>query len=768
MTTTSEKTIFLNALEEPTEESRQLYLRSACGTDPKLRASVEALLAAHLKSANLLDTPLIRESIKQSAMDATPSEINDIGRVIGPYRIMEQIGEGGFGLVFVARQEQPVRRDVALKIIKPGTGSKEILARFDAERQAVAMMNHPHIAQIFDAGVTDDARPYFVMELVRGVPMTDFCDQHPLTQNQKLELFVDVCSATHHAHQKGVIHRDLKPSNVLVTLHDHKPVVKVIDFGVAKAVGQNLTDQTVYTRFFSMIGTPLYMSPEQAAMSGLDIDIRSDIYSLGVMLYQLLTGTTPFDRERLNTVGYDEVRRIIREEEPPKPSTRLTETRRSNSKTFANRQASSSSKPTVTNPADATSGSTDLIPSDLDWIVMKSLEKDRQRRYESAAAMADDIRRFLRNEPIEARPPTRRYRIAKLARRNRIALITGGLITTALMIGTGVSLYQANRAITERNEKVVALRDAIEARNSANLAREEVEQFTEHLKAANSLMGTARSNEDALQFAAADEAYGTAISLVPNYYMVWVERARLRAKLHLWGPAAEDFSAALELEAPVNHNQWQGAGAIFLLTDRSKQYRSMVDRLPQDSLSWVSIRTCLLVPSDQTTAKRLVERTEAFLTDNPPARTLPRPLRNVRRDGNRSLPPEDRLPWGLQQYIAGWAQLRAGNSASAIEYLTAAQSDSSWPDREMIHPLLAMAYHHSGQQEQALGALTIADLVNEEMLNELASESVTNRPWFDVMETILLHREATKLITGKDLPSDPVIESLLEKTIDDF
>ncbi len=829
----NEKTIFLNALEEASAESRELYLRSACGDDVKLRASVDSLLAAHVRPAHPLDSPLIRGSTEQQSIAQTSPTTSDVGRCIGPYRIMEQIGEGGFGLVFVAQQEQPVKRKVALKIIRPGSGSKEILARFDAERQAVAMMNHPNIAQIFDAGVTADARPYFVMELVRGVPITDFCEQHPLSLTERLELFIDVCGATHHAHQKGVIHRDLKPSNVLVTMYDHKPVAKIIDFGIAKAVGQSLTDQTIYTRFFSMIGTPLYMSPEQAAMSGLDIDIRSDIYSLGVLLYQLLTGTTPFDRERLNTASYDEVRRIIREEEPPKPSTRLTETHRLQLKTLANQRPQKLSSSVS---IDMQTNQHETIPGDLDWIVMKALEKDRQRRYESAAAMAEDLRRLLRHEAIEARPPSRRYRLEKFARRNRIALMTGSMVASALVIGTGVSLYQASRAISERNDKEIALREAIDARNTATQAREAVERFTDRLKDANSLMGSARSSEDSQEFGAAEAMYTTAVELVPNYYHVWVERARLRAKLHLWDDGANDFSTALKLEAPVNHNQWQGAAALFLLTGRMNDYQVVVDRLlnPQlpetndrgvaktdadaavvgtNSLSWISLRACLLKRPTQRDSQAFVARVETLLatSQQPPP---PRPLDNrngrprngpddrIRNQHNRppdgppdrrpegppnffvdalgplfggpppegrplrdeNTAPENRLPWGVQQYIAGWANVRAGNNSTAIQFLTAAQRDRNWPNGDIVRPLLAMAYQQSGQHEQALAQLKLADSTMEDLLQELESSTAGKHPWFDVVETILLHREATQMITGNTVEPDLRLEAIQRRS----
>jgi serine/threonine protein kinase len=321
-----------------------------------------------------------------------------VGAVIGPYKLMEQIGEGGFGLVFVAEQQKPVKRRVAIKVIKPGMDSRDVIARFEAERQALALMDHPNIARVLDAGTTDSGRPYFVMELVHGVPITDYCDRNQLTPRERLELFVFVCQAVQHAHQKGIIHRDLKPSNVMVMLHDGEPVVKVIDFGVAKALHQHLTEKTIYTHFAQMIGTPLYMSPEQAEMSGLDIDTRSDIYSLGVLLYELLTGTTPFDKQRVAKAAYDELIRMIREEDPPKPSTRLSQSTESLPAVAAHRRIE---------PARLSK----MFRGDLDWITMKALEKDRTRRYETASGLAADILRYLHDEPVEASPPSAGYRL---------------------------------------------------------------------------------------------------------------------------------------------------------------------------------------------------------------------------------------------------------------------------------------------------------------------------------------------------------------------
>jgi WD40 repeat protein/serine/threonine protein kinase len=408
----NEREIFIGALQEECPADRQAYLDRTCGTDTVLRRRVEGLLRDYKRASSFLNAPAL-------ALVATVDELFEErpGTVIGPYKLLEQIGAGGFGIVFMALQQRPVRRKVALKVIKPGMDSKQIIARFEAERQALAMMDHQNIARVLDAGATDSGRPYFAMELVRGIPITQFCDDNRLTLRERLELFLAVCQAVQHAHQKGIIHRDLKPSNVLVTLHDGTPVVKVIDFGIAKALGQQrLTDKTLVTGFAQMIGTPLYMSPEQAEMSGLDADTRTDIYSLGVLLYELLTGATPFDKERLKEASYDEIRRIIREEEPAKPSTRISTLGQAATTVCAQRK----SEPRRLSQ---------LFRRELDWIVMKALEKDRNRRYETASSFAADVQRYLNDEPVEACPPSAWYRFRKLARRKK------GVLTAAAAIG---------------------------------------------------------------------------------------------------------------------------------------------------------------------------------------------------------------------------------------------------------------------------------------------------------------------------------------------
>ncbi len=366
--------------------------------------------------------------------------------VIGRFRLLEKIGEGGFGVVYVAEQKTPVKRRVALKIIKLGMDTRSVVARFEAERQALAMMDHPNIAKVFDAGATDTGRPYFVMELVRGIPITEYCDQNNLPPVQRLGLFIDICHAIQHAHQKGIIHRDIKPSNILVTLHDGIPVPKVIDFGIAKATQGDLTDKTVYTQLQQFIGTPAYMSPEQAEMSGLDVDTRSDIYSLGVLLYELLTGTTPFDAKELAKAGMDEMRRRIRETEPMRPSNRLSGMTGADSTSTAKSRGMEARRLVM------------LLRGDLDWVVMKCLEKDRTRRYETATGLAQDIQRHLNNEPIMARPPSTVYRFQKAIRRNKLAFAAAAAVLLALLLGIiatslGLSWALRERAVAESARK---------------------------------------------------------------------------------------------------------------------------------------------------------------------------------------------------------------------------------------------------------------------------------------------------------------------------
>ena len=431
MNTNREEALFALALEKPADK-RGAFLDAICEGDAALRARLEALLAAHDAPDELSPAPAAKATIK---LDLSEPPDEAVGQTLGRYKLMERLGEGGCGVVYVAEQTQPVRRRVALKVIKLGMDTKAVVARFEAERQALAMMDHPNIAKVLDAGTTDLGRPYFVMELVRGIRITDYCDQNNLTTRERLDLFIKVCQAIQHAHQKGIIHRDIKPSNILVTLHDGVPVPKVIDFGIAKAtVGQTLTDKTVYTQLQQFIGTPAYMSPEQAEMSGLDIDTRSDIYSLGVLLYELLAGSTPFDAKELMSLGIDQMRKTIREKEPMRPSTRFATMKGDDLTTTAKRRSADKSKLMY------------QLKGDLDWIVMKCLEKDRTRRYDTATGLAADLKRHLNNEPVTARPPSAAYKFQKAFRRNKLVFAAGTAIAAALilgMIGTSIGLARA-------------------------------------------------------------------------------------------------------------------------------------------------------------------------------------------------------------------------------------------------------------------------------------------------------------------------------------
>ena len=428
-----ERDIFLGALDQ-TPAERGAYLDGACVGDGALRQRVEHLLAEQDVLGGFLETPALTPHFGPHGTQVVAAVTEKPGDRIGRYKLLQMIGEGGCGVVYMAEQEEPVRRRVALKVIKLGMDTKSVIARFEAERQALAMMDHSNIARVFDAGSTEAGRPYFVMELVRGVRMTDYCDQNHLKNEERLALFAQVCQAIQHAHQKGIIHRDIKPSNILITLHDGVPVPKVIDFGIAKATEQRLTEKTLFTEFHSFIGTPAYTSPEQAEMSGLDIDTRSDIYSLGVLLYELLTGRTPFDPERLVRAGLDEMRRIIREDEPERPSTRLGSLNITEATSMS--QSRQMKFPLLMQ----------AVKGDLDWIVMRCLEKDRTRRYATANDLAEDIQRYLGNEPVLARPPSNLYRFQKLLRRNRGPFAAAAALAITLITGATLSTWLAVRA----------------------------------------------------------------------------------------------------------------------------------------------------------------------------------------------------------------------------------------------------------------------------------------------------------------------------------
>ncbi len=543
------KEIFARAADLAASE-RSALLERACGPDPSLRREIERLLKAHDSAEGFLESA-------STAAVVTPAAIvqEKPGDVIGHFKLLQKIGEGGFGVVYMAEQTAPVRRRVALKIVKLGMDTKQVIARFEAERQALALMDHPNIAHVFDAGATDTGRPYFVMELVKGIPITAYCDEARLSNAERLQLFTVVCQAIQHAHQKGIIHRDIKPTNVLVTLHDGVPVPKVIDFGVAKATEARLTERTLFTEFRQIVGTPEYMSPEQAEMSGLDVDTRADIYSLGVVLYELLTGTKPLDLETLLAKGYGEMLRAIREVEPPRPSTRVS-SMGGKARAVAHKRSTASG----------------LLPKalegDLDWIVMRALEKDRTRRYATAVAFAADIERHLEDRPVEARPPSTLYLLRKFVRRNRTGVIAGGVAALAIAAGLVLAVLGYVEADRQRDAALLAETQALEERNEAQRAGEQEREAREREAEAR-----AEAAEEAERALAERDAKEEARSELAEA-LTRSEGSRLLATSNAWLPRDPTLALLLAIEgAKRNPGLLANAALLDALDDSPSSER---------------------------------------------------------------------------------------------------------------------------------------------------------------------------------------------------
>ena len=589
--------VFTQAIKLPTEE-RIAFLDRACADDENLRRKIEKLLRFNDRAGDFLETPPPGPISKRRAKVAGEKPGDRIDR----YKLLQEIGEGGCGVVFVAQQEEPVRRRVALKVIKPGMDTKRVIARFEAERQALALMDHPNISRVFDAGATENGRPYFVMELVDGVKITDYCDRHALPTRARLELFVQVCDAIQHAHQKGIIHRDIKPSNILVTIGtDGNPVPKVIDFGIAKAVdGQQLTNNTVFTAHEMPIGTPAYMSPEQVALAGTEVDTRTDIYSLGVLLYELLTGATPFDARELLKSGFDEVRRVVREEMPVRPSTRLSTMRRADLNEICQHHHAEPSTLIW------------QVRGDLDWIVMMALEKDRTRRYKTANGLALDVQRFLANETVSARPPSKAYRFQKLVLRNKLLFAAAATIAALLVtsiIALSVALSNERQALARERE---AHRQAQKDKQKAQQAVKLVEQLADHNEniistlhqLAEMLEADGKTVESQKLLAQTLAQRGSGDSpLSSEAGNLLALKAAVEARRGQWEEAATDAARSLEYQ-PSASFRYSTVAALYLKTGNRTAYEQFCKRLFSEFRGTTNIffadqvaKACLFKPS---------------------------------------------------------------------------------------------------------------------------------------------------------------------------
>ncbi|HZL42809.1 MAG TPA: serine/threonine-protein kinase [Verrucomicrobiae bacterium] len=718
-----EEALFEQALELPADR-RNAFLEAACGADIPLRDRLTHLLRSHDQAGDFLEPNTAPAGTTQT-IPITIDPREKAGDFIGRYKLRELLGEGGCGVVYVAEQTQPVRRRVALKVIKLGMDTASVIARFEAERQALAMMDHPNIAKVLDAGSTATGRPYFVMELVRGIKITNYCDQNQLSTRQRLELFIQVCHAVQHAHQKGIIHRDLKPSNILVTMHDGVPVPKVIDFGIAKATEGRLTDLTVYTELHQFIGTPAYMSPEQAEMSALDVDTRTDIYSLGVLLYELLTGKTPLDINDLARAGVDAMRRTIREQEPPRPSTRLSTMLAADLTAVAKRHGAEPPK------------LIHLIRGDLDWIVMKALEKDRTRRFPTANDLANDTQRYLRNEPVEARPPGKFYRIQKTVQRNKTAFVAGAIVAATLVVALAVSIHlyikenQAYRRALAAEKQEAALRQQAEAGLALERKLRAMAPIMEQLSAAGNFVSQGKSAE-------AEEIMEHVPPLAESA-IVYNALGFVHTRKSEWTAAVLSYSNAIAVQ-PTN----------------SLAYHCMAPLLARirDTAAYGAHRTATLARFSTTADPAIAAQVAADCLILP-AQSME--MQTIRRLADAAILAGPTHPsWPFIVWAKGLSEYRDGQFAAAIAHLRQALGPQSSPALAVAaNAVLAMAQHQLGQTAEA--RTTLRDAAKFGPASDPLPVSLTEN---DEMTANLLLQEARALIQNPANSATPAGERL--------
>ena len=725
-----EEALFEAARNLTGARARQAFLEQACAEDPGLRRRVESLLAAEGAAAEFFESATgfsIRDCVAEVAEPAPAADLmKGLGTHIGRYKLLQKIGEGGCGVVYMAEQEEPVRRRIALKVIKLGMDTKSVIARFEAERQALALMDHPNIARVLDAGATETGRPYFVMELVRGVKITQYCDEHQLNTGLRLHLFIQICHAIQHAHQKGVIHRDIKPSNILVTLHDGVPVPKVIDFGIAKATLTPLTEKTLFTAYEQLIGTPAYMSPEQAEMSGLDVDTRSDIYSLGVLLYELLTGKTPFDAKELVQSGLEAMRRTLRETEPPRPSTKLH--------TLLGGELTATAQHRRVEPQKLIL----QLRGDLDWIVMKALEKDRTRRYETANGVAMDVQRHLNHEPVVARPPSRIYRFQKLVRRNQGVFAAIGAVALVLIAGLGTSTWLFFKARAAEQKQSQLRQMAEEARDNESKLRRQAEA-RERITQAEILV-----NEE--KFDEADRFLGGMPPAQATLEGAAVLRAlgEWHALQNRWRPAADRFGVMLQVDQldgwDVSSLDVLRQGAVLAHMGDEAGYarfrHETMTRLAGTANPVVAERTLkisLLRPVDGPTMDAL----------RPLADTAAAAFANLNSDTTDAI---FHAAWGSVS-LALW-EYRRGNYTRAVEWChrSRAYSEANQPRTATVQVLLAMADHQLGRTGEAAAELKLGrDAIEARFGDGLERGDGELGFWFDWVFARIMLQEALAL-----------------------